>query len=127
MFLAAASDLLMLFLSLELMSIPVYALAGFHRASLRSNESAVKYFLIGSFASGLLLYGSALLYGATGSLVLSEIATSFDPENALDLCGAGLVFVGARVQDLVGPLPPVGARRLRGRADADLRASWRRR
>jgi NADH-quinone oxidoreductase subunit N len=94
MFLSAASDLLMLFLSLELMSIPVYALAGFHRASLRSNESAVKYFLIGSFASGLLLYGSALLYGATGSLVLSEIATSFDPENALDLCGAGLVLVG---------------------------------
>jgi NADH-quinone oxidoreductase subunit N len=94
MFLSAASDLLMLFLSLELMSIPVYALAGFHRASLRSNESAVKYFLIGSFASGLLLYGSALLYGATGSLVLSEIATSFDPESALDLCGAGLVLVG---------------------------------
>ena len=51
MFLAAASDLLMLFLALELMSIPVYALAGFRRASLRSNESAVKYFLIGSFAS----------------------------------------------------------------------------
>jgi len=94
MFLAAASDLLMLFLALELMSIPVYALAGFHRASLRSNESAVKYFLIGSFASGLLLYGSALLYGATGSLVLSEIATSFDPESALDLLGAGLVLIG---------------------------------
>jgi NADH-quinone oxidoreductase subunit N len=94
MFLSAASDLLMLFLSLELMSIPVYALAGFHRASLRSNESALKYFLIGSFASGLLLYGSALLYGATGSLALSEIATSFDPESALDLCGAGLLLVG---------------------------------
>ena len=70
MFLVAASDLIMLFLSLELMSIPVYALAGFRRASLRSNESAVKYFLIGSFASGLLLYGSSLLYGATGSLEL---------------------------------------------------------
>src|SRR5262249_50296866 len=94
MFLAAAADLLMLFLALELMSIPVYALAGFRRASLRSNESAVKYFLIGSFGSGLLLYGSALLYGATGSLELTEIATSFDPENALDLCGAGLVLVG---------------------------------
>jgi len=94
MFLAAASDLIMLFLSLELMSIPVYALAGFRRSSLRSNESAVKYFLIGSFASGLLLYGSSLLYGATGSLELAEIATSFDPEDALDLVGAGLVLVG---------------------------------
>ena len=94
MFLVAASDLIMLFLALELMSIPVYALAGFRRASLRSNESAVKYFLIGSFASGILLYGSSLLYGATGSLELSEIATSFDPENALDLVGAGLVLIG---------------------------------
>ncbi len=94
MFLVAASDLIMLFLALELMSIPVYALAGFRRTSLRSNESAVKYFLIGSFASGILLYGSALLYGATGSLVLSEIATSFDPENAIDLVGAGLVLIG---------------------------------
>lgn len=94
MFLASASDLLMLFLGLELMSIPVYALAGFRRTSLRSNESAVKYFLIGSFASGLLLYGSALLYGATGTLELAGIATSFDPESALDLAGAGLVLVG---------------------------------
>ena len=94
MFLVAASDLIMLFLSLELMSIPVYALAGFRRASLRSNESAVKYFLIGSFASGILLYGSSLLYGATGSLELAEIATNFDPENALDLVGAGLVLIG---------------------------------
>ncbi len=94
MFLVAASDLIMLFLALELMSIPVYALAGFRRASLRSNESAVKYFLIGSFASGVLLYGSALLYGATGSLVLDEIATNFDPENALDLVGAGLLLIG---------------------------------
>jgi len=94
MFLVAASDLIMLFLSLELMSIPVYALAGFRRASLRSNESAVKYFLIGSFASGILLYGSSLLYGATGSLELEEIATSFDPENALDLVGAGFVLIG---------------------------------
>jgi NADH-quinone oxidoreductase subunit N len=94
MFLVAASDLIMLFLALELMSIPVYALAGFRRASLRSNESAVKYFLIGSFASAILLYGSSLLYGATGSLELSEIATSFDPEDALDLVGAGLVLIG---------------------------------
>jgi len=94
MFLVAASDLIMLFLSLELMSIPAYALAGFRRASLRSNEAAVKYFLIGSFASGILLYGSSLLYGATGSLELEEIATSFDPENALDLVGAGLVLIG---------------------------------
>ena len=66
MFLTSATDLMMLFLALELMSIPLYVLTGFRRTSLRSNESALKYFLIGSFASGILLYGMALLYGATG-------------------------------------------------------------
>jgi NADH-quinone oxidoreductase subunit N len=94
MFLVAATDLMMLFLSLELMSIPVYVLAGFRRDSLRSNEAALKYFLIGSFASGILLYGSALLYGTTGSLSLRDIAARFDPENALALLGAGMVLVG---------------------------------
>jgi len=94
MFLTSATDLLLLFLALELMSIPLYVLAGFRRTSLRSNESALKYFLIGSFASGILLYGMALLYGATGSISLAEIGSRFDPENALDLLGAALVIVG---------------------------------
>ncbi len=49
------------------MSIPIYVLAGFDRRKLRSNESALKYFLVGSFASAILLYGMALLYGATGA------------------------------------------------------------
>ena len=94
MFLVAATDLMMLFLSLELMSIPIYVLAGFRRGSLRSNEAALKYFLIGSFASGILLYGSALLYGVTGALSFREIAAGFDPENPLAVLGAGLVLVG---------------------------------
>lgn len=94
MLLAASTDLIMLFLALELMSIPIYALAGFRRDSLRSNESAVKYFIIGSFASALLLYGCALLYGATGSVDFSEIARHFDPENPIALMGAGLLLVG---------------------------------
>ncbi len=92
MFLVAATDLMMLFLSLELMSIPVYALAGIRRSSLRSNESALKYFLIGSFASAILLYGSALLYGATGSLSIYAIGDGFDPESPLAMLGAGLVL-----------------------------------
>ncbi len=94
MFLTSASDLIMLFLALEMMTIPVYALAGIRRRSLRSNESALKYFMIGSFASAVLLYGSALLYGATGSVALAEIAAGFDPESPLALLGAGLVLVG---------------------------------
>ncbi|APR79493.1 NADH-ubiquinone oxidoreductase chain N [Minicystis rosea] len=64
--LAASGDLLSLFLGLETMSLGVYALTGFRRASQRSTEAAVKYFLLGSFAAALLLYGGALLYGATG-------------------------------------------------------------
>jgi NADH-quinone oxidoreductase subunit N len=94
MFLVASTDLIMLFLSLELMSIPVYALAGFNRGTLRSNESALKYFLIGSFASAILLYGSALLYGATGTVSLSLIAARFDPESPLALVGAGMLLIG---------------------------------
>ncbi len=94
MFLVAATDLMMLFLSLELMSIPVYALAGIRRSSLRSNESAIKYFIIGSFASAVLLYGAALLYGATGSLSFAAIGEGFDPESPLALLGGGLLLIG---------------------------------
>jgi NADH-quinone oxidoreductase subunit N len=71
--LAAAGDLLSLFLGLETMSLGVYALTGFRRASARSTEAAVKYFLLGSFAAALLLYGGALLYGATGKTDLVGI------------------------------------------------------
>jgi NADH-quinone oxidoreductase subunit N len=64
---AAATDLMLLFLGLELMSVAVYVLAGFDRRSAASAEGALKYFLIGAFASGFLLYGVALVYGATGT------------------------------------------------------------
>jgi NADH-quinone oxidoreductase subunit N len=94
LFLTSATDLMMLFLALELTSIPLYVLAGFRRDSLRSNEAALKYFLIGSFASGILLYGAALLYGATGSIALAEVATRFDPESPVAVLGAGLLLVG---------------------------------
>lgn len=103
MLLGAATDLIMLFLALELMSIPVYALAGFRRSSLLSNESALKYFVVGSFASGILLYGCALLYGATGSVEFSRIAAGFDPENPIALAGAGLLLVGFAFK--VGSVP----------------------
>jgi NADH-quinone oxidoreductase subunit N len=94
MFMTAAADLLVLFLSLELMSIPIYALVALRRDSLHSNEAALKYFLIGSFASAVLLYGSALLYGVTGSLGLREIGAAFDPSQPIALVGAGLTLIG---------------------------------
>lgn len=75
-FLMSASDLVMFFLGLELMSIPIYALAGFNRRSLRSGESAMKYFVLGAFATGLLLYGTALIYGAVGSTNYADIAAT---------------------------------------------------
>jgi len=94
MLLGSATDLIALFLGLELMSIPIYVLAGFDRRNLRSNESAVKYFLVGSFASALLLYGAALVYGVTGSLDFAEVRAAFPPANPLALIGLGLLVVG---------------------------------
>jgi NADH-quinone oxidoreductase subunit N len=73
MMLAGAGDLLSLFIGLETMSLGVYALTGFRRGSRRSTEAAMKYFLLGSFAAAILLYGGALLYGATGHTDLAGI------------------------------------------------------
>jgi NADH-quinone oxidoreductase subunit N len=103
MLLPASTDLLMLFLSLELMTIPIYALAGYQRGALESNESALKYFIIGSFAAAILVYGSALLYGTTGSLALAEIGARFDPENPVAMLGAGLLIIGLAFK--VGSVP----------------------
>jgi NADH-quinone oxidoreductase subunit N len=70
-----ANDLIVFFLGLETMSIAVYVLTGIWRASSRSSEAAMKYFVMGAFATGFLLYGIALIYGATGSTGLNQIAT----------------------------------------------------
>jgi NADH-quinone oxidoreductase subunit N len=74
MLMAAANDLLVFFLGLETMSVAVYVLSGMWRSSARSSEAAMKYFLMGAFATGFLLYGIALIYGATGSTNLNAIA-----------------------------------------------------
>src|SRR5689334_5631534 len=67
MILAAARDLMISFLGVEMMSIAVYVLAGMNRGSVRSAEGALKYFLLGAFSTGFLLYGIALIYGASGT------------------------------------------------------------
>src|SRR5262249_22283432 len=96
--LAAAGDILTLFLGLETMSLGVYALTGFRRASPRSTEAAVKYFLLGSFAAALLLYGGALLYGATGHTDIAGIGSALTSGNkvnfGLALVAAGLIITG---------------------------------
>jgi len=74
MFMASGGDLITIYLGLELMSLPTYVLAGFIRRDTSSTEGALKYFLMGAFTSGILLYGLALLYGLTGSTNLSAVA-----------------------------------------------------
>jgi NADH-quinone oxidoreductase subunit N len=94
--LVGSVDLVTAFLGIELMSIPIYVLAGFDRRKLRSNESALKYFLAGSFASALLLYGMALLYGATGETSYAGIGAALQEHGIAPLAvlGFGLVLVG---------------------------------
>src|SRR5215471_1007261 len=76
MFLASGVDLLTLFISLELMTIPIYILVGYFRRDKRSNEASMKYFLLGAFSSGVLLYGISLVYGLTGTTNLGDIAAA---------------------------------------------------
>lgn len=97
MVLAAARDLLYVFLGIELMSLAVYVLAGVQRRSARGTEAAIKYFLLGSVASAFLLYGIALLYGATGSTRLADIAqwiAAHPDGTGLVAAGLGLLLVG---------------------------------
>ena len=96
LFLAGAEDLIVLFLGLELMSVAVYVLAGFDRFRRSSAEAALKYFLVGAFASGFLLYGIALVYGATGTTNLSLAGAQLagKPLGPMAALGLGLLIIG---------------------------------
>jgi len=96
MFMASGNDLVIIFLGLETLSIATYVMAGLRRADLKSNESAMKYFILGSFASAFLLYGMALTYGATGATNITEIALKVANPNfpALLLVGGAMMIVG---------------------------------
>ena len=76
MMMSAGNDLVVIFLGLETLSIATYVMAGLRKGDLKSNESSMKYFILGSFASAFLLYGMALIYGATGSTNLTQIAAN---------------------------------------------------
>jgi NADH-quinone oxidoreductase subunit N len=96
--LAQVNDLIILFLGLELLSIPLYVMAGFALPRLDSEEAALKYFFTGAFASGFLLYGIALVFGATGTTNIPEVAQRISAEDLLNptlmLLGAGFLLVG---------------------------------
>jgi len=95
---AASNELIMIFIGLEISSIASYILAGYLRDDARNNESALKYFLLGSFATAFLLYGIAWIYGITGSTNLIEIRRALlsggAPSVALTGTAAALMFVG---------------------------------
>jgi NADH-quinone oxidoreductase subunit N len=103
MFMASGNDLVIIFLGLEILSIATYVMAGFRRTDLRSNESSLKYFILGSFSSAFLLYGIALIYGATatkgglpGTTNITLIAERLNDARYPELlfAGAALMIVG---------------------------------
>jgi len=102
MLMASGGDLVIIFLGLEILSIATYVMAGFRRTDVRSNESSLKYFILGSFSSAFLLYGIALIYGATtianqpGTTNIGQIASRLNQANypPLLFAGAAMMLVG---------------------------------
>jgi NADH-quinone oxidoreductase subunit N len=106
MLFVAANDLLIMFVALEVLSLPLYLISGLaRRRRLLSQEAAVKYFLLGAFASAFFLYGLALVYGATGSVRLSDIrsASVADGTDVLLVLGLALLVVGLLFKGSVAP------------------------
>ncbi len=110
MFMASANDLTVVFIALELLSIPLYILAAFRYPDLKSEESGMKYFILGAFSSAFFVYGAALVYGATGTTNLPEIFQSIgamaggeSQPSFLLLVGAGLILVGLGFKVAVVP------------------------
>ncbi len=110
MFMASANDLVMVFIALELLSIPLYVLAAFRAPEAKSEESGMKYFILGAFSSAFFVYGAALIYGATGTTnlpaifqaVTAIVAAGGSPMFLL-LVGAGLLLVGLGFKVAVVP------------------------
>ena len=106
MILISAANLLTVYLGLELLSLALYALVAMQRDAPRATEAAMKYFILGALASGLLLYGMSMIYGATGTLDLLEVSEAAAAEEAHGvLLAFGLVFVVAGIGFKLGAAP----------------------
>jgi NADH-quinone oxidoreductase subunit N len=106
MVMISAHHFLTLYLGLELMALSQYAMVALERDSARATEAAMKYFVLGALASGLLLYGLSMIYGATGSLELTRVAHAIEGSDAHGLLGVfGLVFVVAGIAFKLGAAP----------------------
>lgn len=104
MLMAQAADLIVVFLALELLSIPLYVLAAFARPNLDSEEAGIKYFLLGAFSAGFVVYGIVLVYGATGTTSIMEIVNNSSPTSEVLLTiGAALILVGLAFKVAVVP------------------------
>lgn len=110
MFMASSNDLIAVFVSLELLSIPLYVLAAFRAPNLKSEESGMKYFILGAFSSAFFVYGAALIYGATGTTNLPQVFAAIGGALAgegqstlLLLLGTGLILVGLGFKVAVVP------------------------
>jgi NADH-quinone oxidoreductase subunit N len=103
--LISAGSLVMVYLGLEMLSLCSYALVAIDRDNPRSSEAAMKYFVLGSLASGLLLYGMSLLYGATGTLDLAQIRTAAEATQQGTMLLAGAVFLVAGIAFKFGAAP----------------------
>ncbi len=91
---ASARDLITMFVALELLSIPAYLLAGWRKRDLKGNEAGLKYYLVGVFASGVMLYGMSLIYGGTGTTLLRQIGTQLAGDfGKTPAASLGIVFV----------------------------------
>lgn len=106
MFMASGTDLMTIFLGLEVMSVSLYVLAGFNRANKKSNEAGLKYFLLGAFSTGFLLYGMALTYGATGTTRIYKIASVV---GQMTLPSANIMLVAGMLLMMTGFLFKIAA------------------
>jgi NADH-quinone oxidoreductase subunit N len=100
--LSSAQELLTAFIGLEMSSISSYVLAGYRRDTLKSSESALKYFLLGSFATAFFLYGIALVYGTTGTTILDAMGSA-DPDSVLLKLGLALILIGLGFKVAIAP------------------------
>jgi NADH-quinone oxidoreductase subunit N len=101
----SARDLISIFISLELLSIPAYLLAGWRKRDLRGNEASLKYYLLGVFASGVMLYGMSLLFGVTGSTLLVDIGRTISTGESIPMVTLAIVFVVAGFAFKVSAVP----------------------
>jgi NADH-quinone oxidoreductase subunit N len=105
MFMSSGVDLITLFIGLETMALSFYVLVGFLKPNPRSNEAAVKYFLLGAFSLGILLYGMSILYGATGTTSLQGIADALRGEEVSPVLVLAVILVGAGMGFKIAAVP----------------------